>query len=99
MLPNDTDIFTVTKTTYEDCFPVSQVNVEGIGTPFRLDRNKNGGDIISYIRSYIIALELTSFTFPNDTEAFFIEINLKGNKWLICCSYNPNRTFISNHLD
>ena len=42
---------------------------------------------------------LTSFTFPNDIEAFFIEINLKGNKWLICCSYNPNRTFASNHLD
>ena len=30
---------------------------------------------------------------------FFIEINLKGNKWLICCSHNPNRTFVSNHLD
>ena len=36
---------------------------------------------------------------PNDIEAFFIEINLKGNKWLICCSYNPNRTFASNYLD
>ena len=92
MLPNDTDIFTVTETT-EDSFPVLQVNVAGFSTPFRLDRNINGGDIISYIRSYIIALELTSFTFPNDTEAFFIEINLKGNKWLICCSYNPNKNF------
>ena len=37
--------------------------------------------------------------FPNDIEAFFTEINLKGNKWLICCSYNPNRAFVSNHLD
>ena len=67
--------------------------------PFRLERNKNGGGIILCIRSYIIASKLTNFTFPNDIEEFFIEINLKGNKWLTCCSYNPNRTFVSNHLD
>ena len=34
-----------------------------------------------------------------EIEAFFIEINIKGNKWLICCSYNPNRIFVSRHLD
>ena len=78
---------------------MSQFHVEGFSTPFRLDQNKNGGGIILYIRSYIIASKLTSFTFPNDIETFFIEINLKDNKWLICCSYNPNRIFASNHLD
>ena len=52
---------------------------------FRLNRNKNGGGIILYIRTYITASKLTSFTFPNDIEAFFIEINLKGNKYLVCC--------------
>ena len=99
MLLDDTDIFMVTETKLDDSFPVSQFNVEGFSTPFRLDRNKNGGGIILYIRSYIIASKLTSSTFPNDIEAFFIEINLKGNKWLICCSYNSNRIFASNHLD
>ena len=99
MLMHDLDIFMVTETKLDDSFQVSQFNVEGSSTPFRLDRNKNGGGTILYIRSYIIASKLTSCTFPNDIEAFFIEINLKGNKWLICCSYNPNRTFVSNHLD
>ena len=66
--------------------------------PFRLDRNKNGGDIILYICCYIITSKLISFTFPNDKGALFIEINVKGNKWLIFCSYNPNRTFVSSHL-
>ena len=94
-----TDIFMVTETKLDDSFPASQFNVKGFSTPFRPDRNKNGGGIILYIRSYIIASKLTSFTFPNDIEAFFIEINLKGNKWLICCSYNPNRSFALNHLD
>ena len=80
MLMHDLDIFMVTETKLDDSFPVSQFNVEGFSTPFRLDRNKTGGRIILYIRSYIIASKLTSFTFPNDIEAFFIEINLKGNK-------------------
>ena len=99
MLMHDLDIFMVTETKLDDSFPVSQFNVEGFSTPFRLDRNKTGGRIILYIRSYIIASKLTSFTFPNDIEAFFVEINLKGNKWLICCLCNPNRTFVSNLQD
>ena len=89
----------VTETKLDDFSPVSEFNVEGFSTPFRLDRDKNDGGIILYIRSYIIASKLTSFTFPNGIVAFFIEINLKGNKWLICFSYDPNRIFVSNHLD
>ena len=57
----------------------------------------NSGGIIFYICSYIIASELTSFTFPNDIDAFFIEINLTSNKGLICCSHNPKRTVVSTH--
>ena len=99
MLLDDIDIFMVTETKLDNSFPASQFNVEGFITPFRLNRNKNGGGIILYIRSYIIASKLTNFTFSNDIEAFFVQINLKSNKWLICCSDNPNRTFVSNHLD
>ena len=84
MLLHDINIFMVTETKLDDSFPVSQFNVEGfISTPFRLDRNKNSGGIILYICSYIIASKLTSFTFPNDIETFFIEINLKGNKFAV----------------
>ena len=79
MLMHDIDIFMVTETKSDDSFPVSQFNV-GFRMSLRLDRNKNGGDIILYILSYIAASKLNSFTFPNDIEAFFIGINLKGNK-------------------
>ena len=37
--------------------------------------------------------------FPNDIEPFFIEMNIKDNKWPICCSCNSNRILASNHLD
>ena len=29
---------------------------------------------------------------------FFVEINLRKKKWLISCSYIPNKTLIQNHL-
>ena len=35
----------------------------------------------------------------NDTEGFFVEINLRNKKkWLLSCSYNPKKALISNHL-
>ena len=32
------------------------------------------------------------------TEAFFVEINLHLQKWLVSCSYNPKKALISNHM-
>ena len=32
-------------------------------------------------------------------EAFFFELNFLKKKWLLCCSYNPNKSNISRHLD
>ena len=37
MLMHDLDIFMVTETKLDYYFPVSQINVEGFSTPFRLD--------------------------------------------------------------
>ena len=31
-------------------------------------------------------------------EGFFIELNLRRKKWLLCCSYNPKYSQISHHL-
>ena len=28
----------------------------------------------------------------------FVEINIRRKKWLLCCSYNPHKNNISNHL-
>ena len=32
------------------------------------------------------------------TEGFFIELNTRKKKWVLCCTYNPNCIFISDHL-
>ena len=51
MLTRVIDISMITETKLDDTFPVSQFEIDGFSTPFRLDRNKNGGDILLYIRS------------------------------------------------
>ena len=47
------------------------------------------------IRNYINTVLLTDYVFPNDIEAFFIEIKVNTYKWLICYSYNPNTINVS----
>ena len=34
----------------------------------------------------------------NHIESLYVELNLRNEKWLINCSYNPNKSMIGNHL-
>ena len=70
---------------------------DGFHTPFRFDRNKNGGGILLYVREDI-PTKILSHDFPS-AESFFVEIILHKKKWLINCSYNPNKNNIKNHLE
>ena len=77
----------ITEAKLDDSVPTMQFNIEGYFT-FRLDRNEQGGGILLYVRD-----DIPSKLIPmnNSTiEGFF--------KWILCCTYNPNRSFISDHL-
>ena len=43
------DILVITETKLEDTFPTSQFLVDGFSEPFRLDRNKNGGNSLIFL--------------------------------------------------
>ena len=61
---------------------------------YRLNRNSNGGGILysrEDIPSTLVNTELL-------IEGFCIEINIRKKKWLLVCTYNPNKNLISNHL-
>ena len=75
-----------------------QFYIEGFNTPFRLGRNRYGGGLFLYIRNNINTVLLKSYVFPDNITAFFTEILLISCKWLICCSYNPNRIDVATHL-
>ena len=92
------DILVLTETHLDSSFPTEQFLLDGFKIPYRQDRNKNGGDIMIYIREDIPSKVLNKHTFPdlifehNDSlgpiEGLFLEINLRKSKWLLFGSYH-----------
>ena len=65
---------------------------------YRLDRNSNGGGLLLYAREDTPSKFLKVKSDCN-VESICVEVNLKKRKWFINGSYNPNKSFISNHLE
>ena len=86
----------ISETKIDDSFPVGQFLIEGFCTPYRLDRNLKSGGILLYVREDIPSNLITVDISP--IESFYVELNLRNNKWLINCSYNPHKSLIGNHL-
>ena len=70
MVTEEIDILMITETKLDDSFPASQFFIRGFCTPFRLDRNKNGGGTLLYIRSNITSTKLNKYIIKNQIEAF-----------------------------
>ena len=83
------DILIITETKIEDRFPLSQFHIDGFSTPYRLDRNKNGGGILIYIREDIPSKIVTKHCFATkDIESLFIELSFRKFKWFLCGIYH-----------
>ena len=74
------DILIINETKLDAFFPVNQFFINGFSTPYRLDRNQNGGGIIIYVREDITSKMLTKHKFPDDIEALFIETRFRKFK-------------------
>ena len=48
--------------------------------PYRLDKNRNGGGVIIYVREDIPSKFLRKHLFSNDIEGLFVEINFRKSK-------------------
>ena len=84
----------ISETKIDSSFPTAHFKIEGY-TTYRLDRNSNGGCILLYVREDIPSTLLNTELL---IEGFCIEISIRKNKWLLVCTYNPNKNLISNHL-
>ena len=89
------DILLISETKLDDWSPSAQFIIYGFSKPYRLDRCSNGAGFLLYIRDDIASRLLSN---SNKTESIFIEINFRRKKWLICASYNPHKSNISNPL-
>ena len=96
MINGNIDIFMISETKLDETFPAAQFYLQGFCDPYRFDRNRNGGGIMLYIREDIPS-RLIEKKLRNNSEYFFVEINLRKKKWL-CCSYNSDKNSISAHI-
>ena len=88
------DILLISETKIDSSFPTAQFLINGF-TTCRNDRNRNGGGMLLYIREDIPSNLLHT---DDIIEDFYVEITIRKKLWLLGCSYNPHKRFISSHL-
>ena len=91
------DVVMISETKQDDTFSVDQFVLEGFSKPFRIDRNKNRGNVLLFVREDIPARLISIEKVP--IESFFIELNLRKNNWIVNFSYIPYKSNISSHLE
>ena len=84
------DLLMIFETKLDSSFPNAQFYMKYYSKPYRFDRNSKGGGIILYVREDIPSKLLNSSCIDHDKEYFLLEINLRKQKWLIICNYNPH---------
>ena len=83
------DILVVTETKLDETFPLGQFYVERFTMPYRLDRSRNGGGVMIYVREHIPSKILEKHELPHDIEGIFIELNFIKVKRLLFRTYHP----------
>ena len=91
------DVLMISQTKLDSTFPSNQFTIKVYAAPIRFHRNGRGRGIVLYIRKDIPARLLTT-SLHKDFEVFFVELNLREKKILMCCSYNYAKSNIPSHL-
>ena len=89
------DILTVQETKLDSSFPSGQLVLTGYSEPYRLDRNRDGGGVLIYVREDIPSKLLTKHNFTKNVEGLFIEINLRKTKLLFFGGYRSEHENLS----
>ena len=83
------DVMIIVETKLDVSYETSQFLINGYSTPFRQNRDKNGGGILIYVREDIPSKLLDKHCFPDDIEGMFIELNFRKSKLLLLGTYHP----------
>ena len=96
-IANNVFILMISEKKLDNSFSEGQFLIPGYSSPYRLNRNCRGGGIMMYIREDTPSKLLPIENQP--IEGFYVEINLRKKKWLLCGTYIPHRNNIAIHLD
>ena len=93
------DILMISEKNIDESFPLGQFKINGFSAPFRLDRSSNGGGIMLFeIWGKIYPAKLIASENP-PVEGLYVEVKLRKQRWLISCSYNPNKSMMYQHME
>ena len=96
------DVIILTETKFDDSFSKVQFCTDGFSIPYRLDKNRNGGGLVIYVRDDIPSKISTKHYLSEDIEAAFIEMNFPKCKWLLCATYrarSQNHNYFFDNID
>ena len=99
LLKEKVDVLLISESKLDDSFTNCQFSMDGFYIPFRLDRSKNGGGLLLYVKNHIPCKVLNDFKNSLKLEHIFVEFHINSKKWLVSCSYNPHTALIEKHLD
>ena len=71
LIKRNIDILVLAETKIDSSFPNAQFRIDGFSIPFRLDRNRFGGEVLIYVREDIPCKELTQHKLPENIEGLF----------------------------
>ena len=86
----------ISETKVDYLFLDGQFFLDGFGTPFCLNRIRNGGGIMLSNRNDIPAKVVSLDDRPIES---FNVVTFQKKKWLLICSYNTKHISIESHLD
>ena len=52
-IKSNIDVLLVSETKIDDSFPIGNFLIDGFSSPYRLDRNSNGGGLMLFVREDI----------------------------------------------
>ena len=84
---NYIDVLVIQETKVDPSFSDRQFVINGYKKPYRLDRNRNGGGVIIYVREDIPSKLLDKHTFTQNIEGLF-KINIRKMKLLFFGTYH-----------
>ena len=87
IIANYLNILVIGETKLDPSFPDEQLFIDGYRN-YRIDRNRNAGGVIIYVREGIPSKSLTKHNFRENIEGLFIEINLRKTKLFLFGTYH-----------
>ena len=102
LIDSNIDVLVIGETKLDSSFPNSQFEVDEYKSPFRKDRNSNGGGLLIYVKDDIPSCKLSDhLPRPDNTEIIATELNFRKQKWLLIGIYRSqsvNKIFFLDNL-